>query len=124
MPTADLEAAFSARSDGGRAGSTRSTRRRAGRGRRRAFCRTLFDDPELAAGELVTETWSGAVGRFEDPGLLVNFSATPAVVPARSVPVRRAHPRDLMLERRLHAAEIDALAAEGACSRHAGRIDA
>ena len=56
------------------------------------FCRTLFDDPEARRSQLVAETWAGNVGRFEDPGLLVNLSPARRRRAAGAVHVRRAHP--------------------------------
>ena len=44
------------------------------------FCRTMFDDPSMIASGLVSRTNAGGVGRFEDPGLLIDFSATPGVI--------------------------------------------
>jgi crotonobetainyl-CoA:carnitine CoA-transferase CaiB-like acyl-CoA transferase len=44
------------------------------------FCRDLFDDPEARRLHLVSETQSKSVGRFEDPGLLVNVSPGGGVV--------------------------------------------
>ncbi len=44
------------------------------------FCRNLFDDPEARRLNLVSETWSSNVGRFEDPGLLVNISPAQPVI--------------------------------------------
>ena len=44
------------------------------------FCRNLFDDPEARRLQLVSETWSRNVGRFEDPGLLVDISPAQPVV--------------------------------------------
>ena len=44
------------------------------------FCRDLFDDPEARRLNLVSETWSSNVGRFEDPGLLVNVAPAQTVV--------------------------------------------
>jgi crotonobetainyl-CoA:carnitine CoA-transferase CaiB-like acyl-CoA transferase len=44
------------------------------------FCRNLFDDPEARRLGLVSETWSSSVGRFEDPGLLVNISPAEPVI--------------------------------------------
>jgi len=44
------------------------------------FCRDLFDDPEARTHKLVSETWSGSVGRFEDPGLLIDLSPSSGVV--------------------------------------------
>jgi crotonobetainyl-CoA:carnitine CoA-transferase CaiB-like acyl-CoA transferase len=45
-----------------------------------AFCRDLFDDPEARRCTLVSETWSRSVGRFEDPGLLVETFPAQGVV--------------------------------------------
>ena len=44
------------------------------------FCRTIFDDPHARERQLISETWAGAVGRFEDPGLLATLRDTPGVV--------------------------------------------
>jgi crotonobetainyl-CoA:carnitine CoA-transferase CaiB-like acyl-CoA transferase len=44
------------------------------------FCRNLFDDPEARRLNLISETRSSSVGRFEDPGLLVNISPSEAVI--------------------------------------------
>jgi crotonobetainyl-CoA:carnitine CoA-transferase CaiB-like acyl-CoA transferase len=44
------------------------------------FCRNLFDDPEARRLNLVSETRSSSVGRFEDPGLLVNISPAQTVI--------------------------------------------
>jgi crotonobetainyl-CoA:carnitine CoA-transferase CaiB-like acyl-CoA transferase len=44
------------------------------------FCRDLFDDPEARRLHLVSETQSRSVGRFEDPGLLVNVTPGGGVV--------------------------------------------
>ena len=44
------------------------------------FCRDLFDDAVARETGLVARTRAGAVGRFEDVGLLVNLSATPTAV--------------------------------------------
>ena len=44
------------------------------------FCRDLFDDPEARRLHLVAETWSRSVGRFEDPGLLVDVAPGGGVV--------------------------------------------
>jgi len=45
-----------------------------------SFCRTLFDDADAQASQLVSTTWAGNVGRFEDPGLLVNVAPATAVI--------------------------------------------
>ncbi len=44
------------------------------------FCRNIFDDVEARRLNLVSETWSSAVGRFEDPGLLVNIRPAQPVI--------------------------------------------
>jgi crotonobetainyl-CoA:carnitine CoA-transferase CaiB-like acyl-CoA transferase len=79
------------------------------------FCRTLFDDPDARANGLISSTSSIAVGRFEDPGLLVSLSATPAVVP-RGPCACGEHTRELLVEAGYRADEIDALLASGAVS--------
>ena len=58
-------------------------------------------------------TWAGAVGRFEDPGLLVTFSDTPGVV-QRGPSICGEHTRELMAELGYTDAEVDALAEQGA----------
>jgi crotonobetainyl-CoA:carnitine CoA-transferase CaiB-like acyl-CoA transferase len=73
------------------------------------FCRTLFDDPEARSAQLVAETWAGGVGRFEDPGLLVNLSATPGVV-QRGPCLCGEHTREILLEHGYSAGQIDDLA--------------
>jgi crotonobetainyl-CoA:carnitine CoA-transferase CaiB-like acyl-CoA transferase len=77
------------------------------------FCRDLFDDPEARAANLTSQTWAGAVGRFEDPGLLVDFSATPAVI-QRGPAMCGEHTRELLLELGFGTAEIDGFVADRA----------
>jgi crotonobetainyl-CoA:carnitine CoA-transferase CaiB-like acyl-CoA transferase len=77
------------------------------------FCRSIFDDPESRSRLLVSETWAGNVGRFEDVGLLVNFSDTPSVV-QRGPCMCGEHTRELMRELRYDDSEIDAMIAEDA----------
>lgn len=77
------------------------------------FCRTLFDDPEARANQLVAETWSGHVGRFEDPGLLVHIEPSTGVV-QRGPCACGQHTREILVEHGYTHAEVDALAAAGA----------
>ena len=77
-----------------------------------SFCRSLFDDPELRAAGLVSETWAGGVGRFEDPGLLVDFSMTPGVI-RRGPCLCGEHTREILLELGYDDAEVDRLTAAG-----------
>ena len=72
------------------------------------FCRHLFDDPEARASQLVVETWAGGVGRFEDPGLLVNLSATPGAV-RRGPCLCGEHSREILVEHGYTDAEVDRL---------------
>lgn len=76
-----------------------------------AFCRELFDDPDARAARLVVETHAGNVGRFEDPGVLVDFSATPAVV-RRGPCLCGEHSREILREYGYGDADIDALVAD------------
>jgi crotonobetainyl-CoA:carnitine CoA-transferase CaiB-like acyl-CoA transferase len=77
------------------------------------FCRTMFDDPELRAASMISETRSASVGRFEDPGLLFRFSDTPAVV-QRGPSQCGEHTRELLAEHGYSSDEIDSLAADHA----------
>ncbi len=77
-----------------------------------SFCRELFDDPQARARRLVSTTWAGRVGRFEDPGLLVDLSATPAVV-QRGPCLCGEHSRAILREHGYSGEEIDALVAGG-----------
>ncbi|TML93793.1 MAG: CoA transferase [Actinobacteria bacterium] len=77
------------------------------------FCRNVFDDPHARADELIAETSSGAVGRFEDPGLLVRFSETPGVI-QRGPSMCGEHSRDLLVELGYADGEIDAFVEGGA----------
>jgi crotonobetainyl-CoA:carnitine CoA-transferase CaiB-like acyl-CoA transferase len=76
-----------------------------------AYCRSLFDDPEARASQLVAETWAGSVGRFEDPGLLVNLSATPGVI-QRGPCMCGEHTREILLEHGYDDHEIESLGAD------------
>jgi crotonobetainyl-CoA:carnitine CoA-transferase CaiB-like acyl-CoA transferase len=75
------------------------------------YCRLLFDDPEARAQQLVSVTSAGGVGRFEDPGLLVNLSATPGVI-QRGPCMCGEHTREILLDHGYGNAEIDTLHAE------------
>jgi len=77
------------------------------------FCRSIFDDPEARASQLVAETWSGSVGRFEDPGLLINMSPAECVI-QRGPSMCGEHSREILLEHGYSDEEVDDLVAEGA----------
>lgn len=77
------------------------------------FCRTIFDDPEAIASRLVSETWAGGVGRFEDPGLLVNLSPATCVI-QRGPAMCGQHTREILLEHGYSDEEVDTLADEKA----------
>jgi crotonobetainyl-CoA:carnitine CoA-transferase CaiB-like acyl-CoA transferase len=76
------------------------------------FCRSLFDDPMAREAGWVAETWAGNVGRFEDPGLLVNLSSTSGVV-QRGPCLCGEHSRALLMDHGYTEAEVDVLAADG-----------
>ena len=61
------------------------------------FCRDLFDDPEARRLHLVADTWSRSVGRFEDPGLLVNIAPGGGVV-QRGPCACGEHTREILVE--------------------------
>ena len=65
------------------------------------FCRALFDDPQARAAGLVSETWAGSVGRFEDPGLLVTLSSTPPII-QRGPCMCGEHSRELLPRMRIY----------------------
>ena len=77
------------------------------------FCRALFDDPEAKALQLVAETWSGNVGRFEDPGLLVNMSPAEGVI-QRGPSMCGEHSREILIEHGYSQEEVDSLVADDA----------
>jgi crotonobetainyl-CoA:carnitine CoA-transferase CaiB-like acyl-CoA transferase len=76
-----------------------------------AFCRDLFDDPEAGARGWIATTHAGNVGRFEDPGLLIDFSGTPGVV-RRGPCLCGEHTRAILGELGYTDEQIDALAAD------------
>jgi crotonobetainyl-CoA:carnitine CoA-transferase CaiB-like acyl-CoA transferase len=75
------------------------------------FCRTVFDDEDLRARGWIAETWAGGVGRFEDPGVLVDLSQTPGSV-QRGPCLCGEHTRELLREIGYADAEIDVLVAD------------
>ena len=44
------------------------------------FCRTIFDDPVARDEQLIVESPSKSVGRFEDPGLLVKVGPNGGII--------------------------------------------
>jgi crotonobetainyl-CoA:carnitine CoA-transferase CaiB-like acyl-CoA transferase len=72
------------------------------------FARTVFDSPTARDAQLVATTSNGYVGRFEDPGLLVNFSETPGVIQRGSCGAGE-HSRELLLESGYSPGEVDEL---------------
>jgi len=74
------------------------------------FCRTLFDDPVARASGLVSQTWAGGVGRFEDPGLLVDVEPGGGVV-QRGPCLCGEHTREILEELGYAEEEIGELVA-------------
>jgi crotonobetainyl-CoA:carnitine CoA-transferase CaiB-like acyl-CoA transferase len=72
------------------------------------FCRDLFDDPEARRLSLVSQTQSSSVGRFEDPGLLVNISPAEPVI-QRGPCACGEHTREILMELGYVDAEIGAM---------------
>jgi crotonobetainyl-CoA:carnitine CoA-transferase CaiB-like acyl-CoA transferase len=72
------------------------------------FCRDIFDDPEAKQLNLVSETWSSSVGRFEDPGLLVNIRPAEAVI-QRGPCACGEQTREILLELGYSDAQIDGM---------------
>ena len=72
------------------------------------FCRNLFDDPHARRLDLVSETHSSAVGRFEDAGLLVNISPSEPVI-QRGPCASGEHTRDILRELGYSAGEVEAM---------------
>jgi crotonobetainyl-CoA:carnitine CoA-transferase CaiB-like acyl-CoA transferase len=77
------------------------------------FCRTIFDDPQARHLGLISETWSAGVGKFEDPGILVNLSPTTPVI-QRGPCMCGEHTREILLEHGFSEQDVDAFIAEGA----------
>jgi crotonobetainyl-CoA:carnitine CoA-transferase CaiB-like acyl-CoA transferase len=77
------------------------------------FCRAIFDDPQARSLNLVSQTWSGNVGRFEDPGLLVNVSPAEGTV-QRGPTMCGEHSREILAEHGYDHEEIDKLIADKA----------
>lgn len=76
------------------------------------FCRTIFDDPVARATGLIAETWAGGVGRFEDPGLLVDLAPCHGVV-QRGPCLCGEHSREILVEHGYGQEEINELVASG-----------
>jgi crotonobetainyl-CoA:carnitine CoA-transferase CaiB-like acyl-CoA transferase len=72
------------------------------------FCRDLFDDPEARRLNLVSETPSRNVGRFEDPGLLVNITPSETIV-QRGPCACGEHSREILLELGYSDSDVDAM---------------
>jgi crotonobetainyl-CoA:carnitine CoA-transferase CaiB-like acyl-CoA transferase len=72
------------------------------------FCRDLFDDPHARRLGLVSETLSSSVGRFEDPGLLVNISPSELVV-QRGPCACGEHTKEILDELGYTAAQVEAM---------------
>jgi crotonobetainyl-CoA:carnitine CoA-transferase CaiB-like acyl-CoA transferase len=72
------------------------------------FCRNLFDDPEARRLHLVSETWSSNVGRFEDPGLLVNITPAQTVV-QRGPCACGEQSREILLELGYSESDVDTM---------------
>jgi len=73
------------------------------------FCRDLFDDPEARGRGWVATTSAGGVGTFEDPGLLIDLSATPGVI-QRGPCLCGQHTREILHELGYTDAQVDELA--------------
>ena len=72
------------------------------------FCRDLFDDPHARRLDLVSETRSSSVGRFEDPGLLVNISPSEPII-QRGPCACGEHTKEILDELGYTAAQIEAM---------------
>jgi len=77
------------------------------------FRQTIFDDSEATRLHLVSETWCGGVGKFEDPGLLVTISPAAGII-QRGPCMCGEHSREILAEHGFSDAEIDVMAKEGA----------
>jgi crotonobetainyl-CoA:carnitine CoA-transferase CaiB-like acyl-CoA transferase len=84
-----------------------------------SFCRTLFDDPEAKRLNLVSETWSRSVGRFEDPGLLVNINPAQSII-QRGPCACGEHTKDLLDWLGYSDSEIDEMVASRAVAEAQG----
>jgi crotonobetainyl-CoA:carnitine CoA-transferase CaiB-like acyl-CoA transferase len=73
-----------------------------------AFCRDLFGDAEAKERGWVATTHAGGVGRFEDCGRLVEFSATPPEI-QRGPCLCGEHTREILRELHFDDHEIDEL---------------
>jgi crotonobetainyl-CoA:carnitine CoA-transferase CaiB-like acyl-CoA transferase len=73
----------------------------------------MHADPQVRARDMVVEVDHATLGRVETLGLPVKFTDTPGAVHT-GAPVYGQHTREVLAEHGFAAAEIDALAAEGA----------
>ena len=76
-----------------------------------AFCRELFDDPEAKERGWVATTYARGVGRFEDCGRLVDFSATPVEI-HRGPCLCGEHTREILRELYYDDDRIDELVSD------------
>jgi crotonobetainyl-CoA:carnitine CoA-transferase CaiB-like acyl-CoA transferase len=74
------------------------------------FCRNLFDDAEARRLNLISATHSRNVGRFEDPGLLVNVTPTAGII-QRGPCACGEHTAELLSELGYSTDEIELLVA-------------
>ena len=73
----------------------------------------MLADPQVAAREMVVEVDHAKAGRVKALGLPIKFSHTPGAV-ERAAPVLGQHTREVLEGLGYSAAQIDAMAAEGA----------
>jgi crotonobetainyl-CoA:carnitine CoA-transferase CaiB-like acyl-CoA transferase len=72
------------------------------------YCQRIFDDPEARSHQIISDTWSASVGKFEDPGLLVNVFPAVGVV-QRGPCGCGQHTREILKEHGFADQEIDSM---------------